>query len=100
MATKLHGRLNLSRIPKNLIQETTDRDGNPIKVLWVDVVPRKGGADQFGNTHSLQVYDSTTRTTHYLADFKPQEFGNGGQQAPAAAAPEAQAGNDDNDLPF
>lgn len=88
MATKLHGMINLSKIDKSLI--TTNQRGE--KVLWVDMVPRRDGADQYGNTHSLQLYNRDTREVIYLGDFKPQEFGE-----PSAAPAEAPA---DNDLPF
>ncbi len=86
MAEKLHGMLNLSKIDKSLI--TTNSKGE--KVIWVDMVPRKNGPDQYGSTHSLQQYNKDTRQIIYLGDFKPQQFG---QAAPAPA-------NDDNDLPF
>lgn len=92
MATKLHGMINLSKIDKSLI--TTNQRGE--KVLWVDMVPRRAGADQYGNTHSLQLYNRDTREVIYLGDFKPQEFGEP-STAPAAAPAEAPA---DNDLPL
>lgn len=88
MAEKLHGMLNLSKIDKSLI--TTNSKGE--KVIWVDMVPRKNGPDQYGSTHSLQQYNKDTRQIIYLGDFKPQQFG----QASAAPAP---ASNPD-DLPF
>ena len=93
MAEKLHGLLNLSKIDKSMI--TTNAKGE--KVLWVDMVPRKGGADQYGNTHSLQQYNKETRQVIYLGDFKPQEFGTAA--APQGApTPAPDAGSED--LPF
>lgn len=89
MATKLHGMLNLSKIDKSLI--TTNQRGE--KVLWVDIVPNKRGEDQYGNTHSIQVYNRDTREVLYLGNLKPQDFG--GQGAPAK-----QEENNGDDLPF
>jgi len=89
MAEKLNGRLNLSRIPRELIQESQNGE----KFIYVDIVPNKNGADQYGNTHSISVYDKQARKPVYLGNLKPQEFGQGGQ---------AQGGNSrgKGDLPF
>ena len=87
MATKLHGMLNLSKIDKSLITTNTKGD----KVLWVDVVPNYGGEDQYGNTHSIQLYNKATRSTIYLGNLRPQEFG-------AAGATESEGTKED--LPF
>ena len=96
MATKFHGLINLSKIDKSLI--FVNQKGE--KVLWLDLVPNKNGADEYGNTHSLQLYNKETRTTIYLGNFKPQEFG-GASAAPAAPAPVDGAAKDPNeDLPF
>ncbi len=102
MATKLHGYINLSKIPKELI--TTNRAGD--KVLWVDVIERRS-AGKYGETHALTCYDRETRETTYLADLTPQTFGNdaaaAGQQPQQgtipATAPEMQP-QEYNDLPF
>lgn len=74
MAQKLNGRLNLSKIPKELIQ--TANDGS--KFCYVDIVPNRNGADQYGNTHSISVYDKQNRKPIYLGNLKPQEFGGQG----------------------
>lgn len=74
MATKLNGRITLSKIPKELIQ--TGNDGS--RFCYVDIVPNRNGADQYGNTHSISVYDKQNRRTIYLGNLKPQEFGQGG----------------------
>ena len=74
MAQKLNGRLNLSKIPKELIQ--TANDGT--KFCYVDIVPNRNGADQYGNTHSISVYDKQNRKPIYLGNLKPQEFGGQG----------------------
>lgn len=66
--------LNLSKIDKSLITTNTKGD----KVLWVDVVPNYGGEDQYGNTHSIQLYNKVTRSTIYLGNLRPQEFGSAG----------------------
>ena len=89
MGTKLHGRLNLSRIDKNLI--TTDKNGR--KCIWVDILEKKE-PDQYGNTHTVTLYNKDTRETIYLGDFKPQEFGSSGQ------APQQSQPADDDDLPW
>lgn len=89
MATKLNGRLNLSKIPKELIQ--TANDGS--KFCYVDIVPNRDGADQYGNTHAISVYDKQNRKTIYLGNLKPQEFGNGGNNG-------GNAGGRKSDLPF
>ncbi len=94
MATKLHGRINLSKIDKNLI--VSDNKGN--KCIWVDILEKKE-PDQYGNTHTLTLYNNEKRETIYLGNFKPQEFGAAGPatQAQQQAVKES-AGNDD--LPF
>ena len=91
MAHKLHGMLNLSKIDKILI--TKNQRGESI--IWVDILENRNGADQYGNTHTVTLYNKDTRETIYLGNFKPQEFG-GGTQAKAAPA----AGEAESDLPF
>lgn len=93
MATKLHGCINLSKIGQFKSLITTNSKGE--KVLWCDILEKRDGADQYGNTHTVTMYDKETRSTIYLGDFKPQEFGAAAHAAPAA-------GDDDpnNDLPF
>lgn len=99
MATKLNGRLTLTKIPKNLIQSATDKDGNVQKFVYVDIVPNRNGADQYGNTHSIQLYDKEAKQVIYLGNVKPQEFG--GKGATDVANHGGFAGKDDgSDLPF
>ena len=74
MAEKLNGRLSLSKIPKELIQ--TSQNGE--KFIYVDIVPNRNGADQYGNTHSVSIYDKQKRERIYLGNLKPQEFGGQG----------------------
>ena len=75
MAEKLNGRLSLSKIPKELIQ--TSQNGE--KFIYVDIVPNRNGADQYGNTHTVSIYDKQKRERIYLGNLKPQEFGQNGQ---------------------
>ena len=84
MVQKLNGRLNLSKIPKELIQTSQNGD----RFLYVDIVPNRNGADQYGNTHSISVYDKQNRRTIYLGNLKPQEFGeNGGGHSNGSGLP-------------
>lgn len=83
MATKLSGKLNLSKIPKELIK-TNDKTGE--KYIWIDVVERMKPS-QYGDTHTLKVWGKDCGTV-YLADLRPQEFGS---SAPAQAAAPASA---------
>lgn len=100
MATKLNGRLTLTKIPKNLIQSATDKDGNVQKFVYVDIVPNRNGADQYGNTHSIQLYDKEAKQVIYLGNVKPQEFG-GGKGSADVSNHGGFAGKDDgSDLPF
>lgn len=97
MATKLHGYINLSKIPKELI--TTNRAGD--KILWVDVIERRNEG-KYGETHSITCYDNRSRETTYLSNLTPQNFGNDQQPQQAsipAPAPELQPRKDD-DLPW
>lgn len=97
MAKKLHGYLNLSRFPEALISVNAKGE----KVIWFDIVPNKGGEDQYGNTHSAQIWDPRGGTT-YLGNFKTEEFGRKGTDAapaPAAAPVQAAANTAEEDMP-
>ena len=63
MAKKLTGLLNLSKIPKELIGQTK----NGAKCIYVDIVPNRNGADNYGNTHAITLYNKNTKQTIYLA---------------------------------
>ena len=93
MAKKLTGLLNLSKIPKELIGQT--KKGQ--KCVYIDIVPNRNGADNYGNTHTITLYDKNTKQTIYLGNLKEVEFGKSG-----AATPPAQPvpSVDDTDLPF
>ena len=78
MPSKLNGMLVLSDIPKELIGE--NKKGK--KVIYVDIVENRNGADQYGNTHSIQLYNKNTRQVVYLGNLKPVSFGHGSSQSP------------------
>ena len=92
--TKLHGLINLSKIDKSLIV----KNKNGESCIWVDILENLSGPDQYGNTHTMTTYNKDTRTTTYLGNFKPQEFGS----RAAAPASHDEAAQDDGkgDLPF
>ena len=77
MPKKLTGLLNLSKIDKSLIGTTK----KGAKCIFIDIVPIKGGQDEYGNTHNITLYNKNTRETIYLGKLKTQEFG--GATAPA-----------------
>lgn len=87
--------VNLSRIPKSLITKNKNNES----VIWVDIVPNRNGADQYGNTHSIQLYDKEAKQVIYLGNVKPQEFG--GKGSVDVTNHGGFAGKDDgSDLPF
>ena len=92
MAKKLTGLLNLSKIPKELIGQT--KKGS--KCIYVDIVPNRNGADDYGNTHAITLYDKNTKQTIYLGNLKEVEFGKSG----AATSQTASAPADEDDLPW
>ena len=93
MPKKLTGLLNLSKIDKSLIGMTKKKD----KCIFIDIVPIKGGQDEYGNTHSITLYNKNTRETIYLGKLKTQEFGAGaGAPAPGLRDPLPET----DDLPF
>lgn len=89
MSQLLNGVLNLSRIPKHLIQ--TNAKGE--KVLYIDVAERQTPG-QYGDTHYISVYDKGTRQKVYIGDLKPKELpatqATQGGYAPQPAAPAPQ----------
>lgn len=93
MAKKLNGRLYLSKIPKELVLV----DNNGRKYIYVDIVPNRNGADDYGNTHTITLYDKNTKQTIYLGNLREVEFGKSG----AATPPEPPVPSaEDDDLPF
>lgn len=96
MPKKLTGMLRLSRILKTAIRETERGE----KFIWVDIVPLKQ-PDQYGNTHTLTMYDKENNKTIYLADLKTKEFGAASTAAAPTAAPAApKVEPEADDLPF
>ena len=92
MAKKLTGLLNLSKIPKELIGQT--KKGS--KCVYIDIVPNRNGADEYGNTHTITLYDKNTKQTIYLGNLKEVEFGKSGAATPAGQP----TPSEENDLPF
>ena len=73
MARKLNGRLYLSKIPKELVLA----DDKKRKYIYVDIVPNRNGADEYGNTHTITLYNKNTKQTIYLGNLKEVQFGSG-----------------------
>ena len=92
MAKKITGLINLSKIPKELIGQTKKKD----KCIYIDIVPNRNGADDYGNTHTITLYNKNTKQTIYLGNLKEVEFGESGAAAPAGQ-PESSV---EDDLPF
>lgn len=82
--------INLSKIDKSLITKNNKGES----VVWVDILSVINGPDQYGNTHTMTMYNKDTKATTYLGNFRPQEFGKAAGQAPSAGQ------DGDNDLPF
>lgn len=96
MPKKLTGMLRLSRILKSAIRETERGE----KFVWVDIVPLKQ-PDQYGNTHTLTMYDKENNKTIYLADLRTKEFGAASTATAPPAAPAApKVEPEADDLPF
>ena len=97
MATKLNGRLYLSKIPKELVLG----DDKGRKYIYVDIVPNRNGADEYGNTHTITLYNKNTKQTIYLGNLKEVEFGAGaGATTTAPGLRNPLPSTDDIDLPF
>ena len=95
MARKLNGRLYLSKIPKELVLG----DDKGRKYIYVDIVPNRNGADEYGNTHTITLYNKNTKQTIYLGNLKEVQFGSGAG-APAPGLRNPLPSTDDIDLPF
>lgn len=93
MATKLNGRLYLSKIPKELVLG----DDKGRKYIYIDILPNRNGADDYGNTHTITLYNKNTKQTIYLGNLRKVEFGKSG----AATPPEPPVPSaEEDDLPF
>lgn len=95
MAKKLTGLLNLSKIPKELIGQTKKAE----KCIFIDIIPNRNGADEYGNTHTVTLYNKNTKQTIYLGNLKEQEFGKSGAATPTTAQSSAPMAEED-DFPF
>ena len=93
MAKKLTGLLNLSKIPKELIGQTKKME----KCIYIDIVPNRNGADNYGNTHTITLYNKNTKQTIYLGNLKEVEFGKSGVATPPEPPVPSE---EDSDLPF
>ena len=94
MAKKLNGRLYLSKIRKELVLG----DDKGRKYIYVDIIPNRNGADDYGNTHTITLYNKNTKQTIYLGNLKEVEFGKSGAATPAGQ--QASSEEDNSDLPF
>ena len=94
MPKKLTGLLNLSKIDKSLIGTTKKNE----KCIFIDIVPIKGGQDEYGNTHNITLYNKNTKQTIYLGNLKEVEFGKSSAGAPAPGLRDPLPETDD--LPF
>ena len=95
MAKKLTGLLNLSKIPKELIGQTKKAE----KCIFIDIIPNRNGADEYGNTHTVTLYNKNTKQTIYLGNLKEQEFGKSGTATTTTAQSSAPMAEED-DFPF
>lgn len=86
---RLHGAINLSRIPKQLIKKNSKGES----ILWIDV-SENYKPSEYGDTHTITCYDKENQRKIYLANLRPEE--PKGPATPAAAP----ADNGDLDLPF
>ena len=103
MAEKLEGKLNLSRIPKELIQTAPNGE----KYCWIDVMELRT-VGKYGDTHAVTVYDKSKREAIFIANLRKKNFGapqgnqNNSYRQPSApsAAPVATTPEENTDLPF
>ena len=82
MSQILSGRINLSKIPEGLLKYNNKGEA----FVWVDVSERREPG-QYGDTHSISIYNSATREKIYIGDLRPKEIG--GDSAPVASGPSA-----------
>lgn len=82
MASILTGRLQLSKIPADIIRY--DNNGNAF--VWVDVAERREPS-QYGDTHYVSIYDKEHNQKIYLGDLRPRDIG--GATADNSARPSA-----------
>ena len=87
---RLHGLINLSRIPKQLIK----KNKNGESILYIDL-SENYKPSQYGDTHTITCYDKENQRKIYLANLRPEEP----REQTAPAAPQA-AGENEPDLPW
>lgn len=92
---RLHGAINLSRIPKQLIKKNNKGES----ILWIDV-SENYKPSEYGDTHTITCYDKENQRKIYLANLRPEEPREPAQAAQAPAAPQAPTDNGDPDLPW
>ena len=83
MAQILSGRINLSKIPQDLIKYNNAGEA----FVWVDVAERREPS-QYGDTHNVSIYDSANRQKIYIGELRPKDIGQAGNNA-APARPSA-----------
>lgn len=98
--SRLKGRLVLSRIPKDLVQ--VGKNGE--KFIWISVAERRE-VGQFGDTHTITVWDAENRKAIYIADLRPDEYENKNTEtaltrAPAPAPTYTAVKEEEDYLPF
>lgn len=97
MAKLLYGSICLSRIPRELIQDVTCKDGQVRKFLNIKIVERKEKS-QFGDTHFVSCEPTKDKrkegVNYIIGDIKTWEDNQQQAQQPQGQ----QAANDD--LPF
>lgn len=91
MGKKLTGMLNLSKIPRDLIGKTKKGES----CIFIDIVENRDGADEYGNTHYIRLYDKANKKPIYLGNLKPMEFGEKSENSRPASSEEGA-----DDLPF
>lgn len=84
MAEILSGRINLSKIPKDLIRYNNAGEA----FVWVDVAERREQS-QYGDTHNISIYDSANRQKIYIGELRPKQIGAAADTARPSAFPPA-----------
>lgn len=80
-------KINLSKIPK-------DKIFNGEKGKYIDVQIAEMREPKYGNTHTMYIYDSATKTKTYIGEGKLFTFG-GQQQQSAPQQPKEEKTFDD-----
>lgn len=86
MSQLLSGRINLSKIPKDLIRYNNAGEA----FVWVDVAERREPS-QYGDTHNVSIYDAANRQKIYIGDLRPKQIGAQGDTARPSAFPSTPA---------